>query len=170
MRLPPCFSIELWIASIARSRRSTAAYYTQNTSISTQLTQHTYNSQRPGTHLVRRVRAEDVQRGRDELRLDRHGVGALLLARAQRALDRVDARGRVAGELDVRAQLDRLRRQAARDRAREDREGGGRDGRGEGGEDGVGLAVGMGSNSGEKRISYDSTFDMKAGRRTLEPA
>jgi hypothetical protein len=30
MRFPPCFSIELWIASIARSRRSTAAYYSEH--------------------------------------------------------------------------------------------------------------------------------------------
>ena len=138
-RLPPCFSIDAWIDSIARSSRSTAAYYPHTRIPPTSALAHaqTYTK----THLVRRVRAENVQRGRDELRLDGDGVGALALARAQRALDGVDARWGVARELDVRAQLDRLRREPARDSAREDRERRRRDGRRQRGEHRIRLAA-----------------------------
>lgn len=69
-----------------------------------------------GPDLIRRVRAEHIQRRRDELGLDRDRVVSLLLARCERLLDRVDAGGGVACELDVGAELDGLRREPARDR------------------------------------------------------
>lgn len=76
-----------------------------------------------GGVLVSSVRAEDVERGRDEFSFDRDCVGALLFTRAEGFLDRVDAGGGVACELDVRAELDGLGREAAGDGRCEEGEG-----------------------------------------------
>ena len=83
-------------------------------------------SQRPShecaqsTHLVSRIRAQHIQWWRNELRLDRHRVRALLLSCAQRLLDSVNAGGGVARQLDIRTELDGLGCQSSCDRADED--------------------------------------------------
>lgn len=70
-------------------------------------------------HLVRRVRAQHVERRRDQLGLDRNGLVALFLACPQCLFDGVDSGGGVARQLNVRPKLDGLGRQSSRDRARE---------------------------------------------------
>ena len=69
--------------------------------------------------LVGRVRDHDVQRRGDQPDLDRYGVRLDRLARLQRFLDREHARVRKAGQFDVGADFDGLRRQAAGDVALE---------------------------------------------------
>lgn len=65
--------------------------------------------------LVGRVGDHDIERRRDEADLDRDLGRRERLARGERRLDREDARVRKVAELQVRADLDRLGRQPARD-------------------------------------------------------
>lgn len=81
-----------------------------------QLRKHRYTDKKP--HLVRCIRAQDVQRRRDELGLDRHRIAALLLTSSQSPLDCVYAGWVVACQLDVSPEFDGLRCQSSGDGGR----------------------------------------------------
>ena len=72
------------------------------------------------TNLVGSVRAKNVERGCNKLRLDWDGLVALRLSCTEGLLDGVDTGGGIARQLDIGTELDRLRCQSSCDGAQED--------------------------------------------------